>query len=444
MQESTKGEAHNVIGGTRIESVNCYDALTLSLSERNEPVESLVSCSSPTSIASTPPPTSAKQDPVEVFFLRPLMDKDQSVYTDSSSSLTDSTHLAVPPNSKTTLSDEDESMPSLVPSVPFKANKSMSPPRMSRANGVSISESEDDMDIPYSAPTSGNISYHGPARADGRTEISFTGLTRAEAEEYLNSESAKYNDYHSVYIPNVVQAIESFCFCQDEIIANDWSHHMFQDGSYSGHPTISGGAKLPTGGPRSGRTWHERVRELRDHRAHSRHLINVIETVLSTRMLAEASRHAHTIKCDHFLHIQGGISPSTYLGRYEDANPFFSESECKRLNSYAAIAENHGEPIFGSKILDALLMPFPDEDTIRALTESRLLDVGTIKDILRLALDRDLVLGIARTGLTTIATSPFRSEMFEDPFYSKEWFVLSDIAEEPEEEPKSKAKKFFL
>lgn len=161
-------------------------------------------------------------------------------------------------------------------------------------------------------------------------------------------------------------------------------------------------------------------------------------------MLAEASRHAHTIKCDHFLHIQGGISPSTYLGRYEDANPFFSESECKRLNSYAAIAENHGEPIFGSKILDALLMPFPDEDTIRALTESRLLDVGTIKDILHLAFDRDLVLGIARTGLTTIATSPFRSEMFEDPFYSKEWFVLSDIAEEPEEEPKSKAKKFFL
>jgi hypothetical protein len=34
--------------------------------------------------------------------------------------------------------------------------------------------------------------------------------------------------------------------------------------------------------------------------------------------------------------------------------------------------------------------------------------------------------------------------MFEDPFYSKEWFILSDIAEEPDEEPKSKAKKFFL
>ncbi|KAG1862916.1 hypothetical protein C8R48DRAFT_773649 [Suillus tomentosus] len=86
-------------------------------------------------------------------------------------------------------------------------------------------------------------------------------------------------------------------------------------------------------------------------------------------------------------------------------------------------------------------MPFPDEDTISALTESHLLDVGTVKDILCLASDRDLVLGITRSGLTIIATSPFRSQMFEDPFYSKKWFVLSDIAEEPEDEPKSKAKK---
>jgi hypothetical protein len=61
-----------------------------------------------------------------------------------------------------------------------------------------------------------------------------------------------------------------------------------------------------------------------------------------------------------------------------------------------------------------------------------------------MALDRDLVLGIARTGLHVIPTSPFRSEKFEDPFYSKEWFSVSDISEDPYEEPKTKGKKFFL
>jgi hypothetical protein len=161
-------------------------------------------------------------------------------------------------------------------------------------------------------------------------------------------------------------------------------------------------------------------------------------------MLAEASTLASTIKCDQMLHIQGGLTPKTYQGQYEDVNPFFSQSENKRLNSYAAIAEHHGEPILASKIIEALLMPYPDEDTISALVESRLLDIGSVRDILRLALDRDLVLEIARTGLTVIATSPFRSEMFEDPFYSKEWYSVSDIAEDPDEEPKSKGKKFFL
>ncbi|KAG1875988.1 hypothetical protein C8R48DRAFT_768831 [Suillus tomentosus] len=175
--------------------------------EQNKPVKSLVFRSSPTSIMLTPPPTSLIQDPIEVFFLHPLLDKDQSVYPDFSSSSTDSIHLAVPPNSKTILSDEVESMPSLVPSVPFKSNKSMSPPYMSHANG-------------------------------GTSPIIDT----------------KYNDYHSVYIPNIMQAIESLCFCQDEIIMNDWNPHMFQDRSYFGHPIISGGAKLPTEGPQSEQT----------------------------------------------------------------------------------------------------------------------------------------------------------------------------------------------
>jgi hypothetical protein len=159
-------------------------------------------------------------------------------------------------------------------------------------------------------------------------------------------------------------------------------------------------------------------------------------------MLAEASTRAPTIKCDNDLHIQGSLTHSTYAGRYRTVNPFFTESEAKRLNSYAAIAEAHNEPQLASKILDTLLMPFPDEDSVNALTESRLLDVGSARDILRLVNDRDLVLGIARTGLVVIATSPFRSEMFDDPILSKEWFTLSDLEDEVTQEPKPK--KFFL
>jgi hypothetical protein len=107
--------------------------------------------------------------------------------------------------------------------------------------------------------SSGILPYYGLSHADGKMSILFEGLTKTEAEEYLTTKHSKYNDYHSVYIPNVVQAIESYCFCQDEIISNDWNVHMFRDGTYPGHPVISGGVKLPTGGPHSGRTWQERI-----------------------------------------------------------------------------------------------------------------------------------------------------------------------------------------
>ncbi|KAG2740921.1 hypothetical protein P692DRAFT_20880955, partial [Suillus brevipes Sb2] len=300
-------------------------------------------------------------------------------------------------------------MPSLTPSQVFTPESNMR-------------ENVDDTRHSLSPPLTGTIPYRGPLRSDGRKVITFEGLTHLDAEEHVLTVRANYNDYHSVYIPNVIEAIKSYCYCQDGLITNDWNTNMFQDSSYSGHPVIAGGHKFPTGGPQSGRTWHEHVREIREHRVHSRHLINVIETVLSTRMLTEASTLASTIKCNQTLHNQGGLTPKTYQGQYEDVNLFFSQSENKWLNSYAAIAEHHGEPILASKILEALLMPYPDEDTIGALVESRLLDIGSVHNILRLALDRDLVLEIARTGLTVIAISPFRSEMFEDPFYSKEWY----------------------
>ncbi|KAG1753436.1 hypothetical protein EDB19DRAFT_2021567 [Suillus lakei] len=239
-----------------------------------------------------------------------------------------------------------------------------------------------------SAPYSSSVFPHTPPNSNR--------LTKSEAESFLLTEPAKYNDYHSIYIPNVIHAIESYCFCQDKLITNVWNVHLFHNGSYPGHPVISGGTKLPTG----------------------------IETILSTCMLAEASMCTGTIKCDNSLHIKGGLTHSTYAGCYKDVNPFFF-----------TIAEAHGEPELASKILDTLLMPFPDEDTISALTESHLLNVRTVCDILWFAFNQDLVLRIAHTGLVIVAISPFWSDVFEG-------YVLPDIAEE-EEEP-SKPKKFFL
>ncbi|KAG1723342.1 hypothetical protein EDB19DRAFT_1916168 [Suillus lakei] len=255
---------------------------------------------------------------------------------------------------------------------------------------------------PTEVPTSGTIPYRGLSHADGKTSITFEGLTQSKAEAYLQTDTSQYNDYHSVYMPNIVHAIESYCFCQDELITNDWNIHLFRDGSYPGHPVISGGTKLSTGSPRSGCTWQEHVHEITDHHAHTRHLIHLIETVLSTRMLAEASNCAETIRYDSELHIKGGLTNQIYSGRYNDINLFFSESEAKCLNSYAAIAKAHREPELASKILDTLLMPFPDKDTINTLTESRLLNIGTVCEILHFAFDRDLVLRIAVTHQTCL------------------------------------------
>jgi hypothetical protein len=86
-------------------------------------------------------------------------------------------------------------------------------------------------------------------------------------------------------------------------------------------------------------------------------------------MLAEASSCVETIKCGQTLHIQEGLTNKVYTRHYNDVNPFFLESEAKWMNSYAAIAKAYGEGELASKILDALLMPFPDEDTVSVLNE---------------------------------------------------------------------------
>lgn len=65
---------------------------------------------------------------------------------------------------------------------------------------------------------------------------------------------------------------------------------------YEGHPIIAGGPKLPIGGSHSEQTWYKCVHELRNYCAYSQHLLNIIETVLSIHMLAEAFLQANIIK----------------------------------------------------------------------------------------------------------------------------------------------------
>jgi hypothetical protein len=435
--ESLGGNLSTVNGG-HIDPNTLYQTLMAILTQvaQHEPQNHNGSTRARSSTASTPPSASPhasspsthsyRDDSVNVYYIHPSMGDTDNDYDSMH------TNLLTPPNSEARLSTiyedvEDAYMPSLAPMQTFI-------PESNTRN-----DDNDNRRLRTPPPP-----YRGILRSEGRQSISFEGLMQHDAEAHLTTERTRYNDYHSVYIPNVANAIDSFNYCQDGLIALDWDMAQFQDGSYGGHPVIPGEMKLPTGGPRSPRTWHERVREIRDHRAHSRHLINVVETVLSTRMLAKASSQASIINCDHLLHIEGSLTPAVYKGQYQDVNPFFSCSESKHLNSYAAIAEHHGEPQLASKIIEALLMPYPDEDTVSALVESRLLDVGAVRDILRMALDRDIVLRIVRTGLHVIPTSPFYAESFENPFYSKKWYSVSDIFEDPVEEPKTKGKKFFL
>ncbi|KAG1779795.1 hypothetical protein EV702DRAFT_1043678 [Suillus placidus] len=219
---------------------------------QDEHIRPLVNGYSHSSTASTPPYALPIVSSPSVYS---MSDESVDVYYMNSSpahSTYSLTYPITPLNSKAKLStiyeNEDEHMPSLIPSQMFAPESNV--------------RTDANVEHPLPSPVlmSGTIPYRGITRADGRTKISFDGITHLEAEQHLTTKYAKYNDYHS-------------------------------DRAYPGHPIIPGGLRLPTGGPQSGRTWHECVRKLRDHRADTRHLINVIETVLSTRMLAEASTH---------------------------------------------------------------------------------------------------------------------------------------------------------
>jgi hypothetical protein len=169
-------------------------------------------------------------------------------------------------------------------------------------------------------------------------------------------------------------------------------------------------------------------------------------------MFEEASRQSTILKCDQTDHIKGGTPKSFFASPYIDVNPFFSPTEAERLNSFISVARFHSEDAFASALTDTLLMPYPDEDTICALVTSGLLDTGSHDETLKFARDRDDILGVKRSGLVVLATSPFLSTVPTRPSSTPETFyVLGGIDSEyrrpeycKERASKRKEHKFFL
>ncbi|KAG1857534.1 hypothetical protein C8R48DRAFT_674535 [Suillus tomentosus] len=131
----------------------------------------------PSSTASTPPPIGA-QDSVDIFLVRPSFD-DESMYSNSMSALPSSAFLVAPPNSNASLPKDDEYVPSLVPSHPFKGEYEYNLPSKPTLRDLSLAQ--DDEDIPMltlpdtaPAPTEGTFPYRGPSRPDGRKLLSPT------------------------------------------------------------------------------------------------------------------------------------------------------------------------------------------------------------------------------------------------------------------------------
>jgi hypothetical protein len=291
-------------------------------------------------------------------------------------------------------------------------------------------ESESEMPALASTKSVYSITDHTTSPKPAPHAALLDSISPHDAERYRQTEIAKLNDFHSFYFANVVHAVSSFLFCQDQLIANDWDVEMYRDDTYPGHPILPGNPTLPTGGPRSMRDWPDRVDELRDHRAHTRHLLKLVDTILSARMITEATSKSSILSCDQLDHIKGGISPSFFIGKYNDVNPFFTPSESEHLNAYISVARFHGEIEFASKLSDTLLMPFPDEDIVSELTTSQILDTGTYDDIIVFARDLDHLLDIKRSGIVVLKTSPFCTDLFPGTVSGPcAFYVLNDSEE---------------
>ncbi|KAG1872216.1 hypothetical protein F4604DRAFT_1925824 [Suillus subluteus] len=320
--------------------------------------------------------------PANVLFTRPILDE-----------ITPPPYM-IPVTPHNTVASDDDIPGLITPSMPLSTNKSIPP---SLAPPAALLE----------------------------------GITPHDAHKYLDMEIAQLSDFHSVYFKQVTDAVASFNFCQDQLIANDWDIELYHDDSYPGHLVFPNDPKLPTGGPCSGRDWSDRLKELYDHRAHSRHLLRIADTILSPHMFKEATCQSTILKCDQTDHIKGGTPKSFYASPYVDVNPFFSPTKPERLNSFISVACFHNEDAFASALIDTLLMPYPDEDTIHVLVTSDLLDSGSRDKTLQFACDRDHILGVKRSGLVILATSPFLSTFPpESSLPPSTFYVLGGLDEE--------------
>lgn len=119
VQDSRKSEGHDTFEGMSIKMINFNDVLTqiLSCAEQDEDI---ISHSLTASITSIPLPVSPKEDSVNVFLIHLLFNNDnESTYLNA---LPSSALLVAPPNSITSLPQEDEYVPSLMASHHFKGN----------------------------------------------------------------------------------------------------------------------------------------------------------------------------------------------------------------------------------------------------------------------------------------------------------------------------------
>ncbi|KAG1776556.1 hypothetical protein EV702DRAFT_1198252 [Suillus placidus] len=121
-----------------------------------------------------------------VFFVHPTSIKEPPTYSDSSASLL-SVFPHTPPNSNASLVKSNEFMPSLLPSHFFESKLNSSTSTESDVRGSRAVETDDDVPMNHlsetpEVPTDGTIPYHGLSHADGKSYITFEGLTKSEAK----------------------------------------------------------------------------------------------------------------------------------------------------------------------------------------------------------------------------------------------------------------------
>ncbi|KAG1779794.1 hypothetical protein EV702DRAFT_1043677 [Suillus placidus] len=164
------------------------------------------------------------------------------VYDTSNVFFVHPTSIEEPPTYSASI-NANEFMPSLLLSRFFEPKLNSSIATESDVRGSRAIKTDDDVPMNHfsktpEVPTDGTIPYRGLSHTDGKTCITFEGLTKSKAEAYLQTEISQYNDYHLVYMPNVVHAIESYCFCQDELITMSYYLRVLYNVVYNDNTII--------------------------------------------------------------------------------------------------------------------------------------------------------------------------------------------------------------